>query len=160
MGRRVVSRAASGEHRVPCQSGLCDARGVDWVVVVFIGGEAILLAIALAVTLDGGRQLEAIGALTAQGATTPDVAARVRRLQERLTASEFELDQPVRNASFIDHLMGVGILRLDHELRIELANTAAHLLLGRTPGSIVGRSTMEAFLDPRAAGGGTPGRAP
>ena len=45
--------------------------------------------------------------------------------------------------------MGVGILRLDDGLRIELANTAAHLLLGRTPGSIVGLSTMEAFVDAR-----------
>ena len=122
---------------------------MDWVVVVFIGGEAILLAIAIGVILDRGRQLDAIRDLTAQGATTPDVAARVRRLQERLTASEFELDQQVRNASFLADLMGVGILRLDDELRIELANTAAHLLLGRTPGSILGRSTMEAFVDAR-----------
>ena len=149
MGRRVVSRAASGEHRVPCQSGLCDARGVDWAVVVFIGGEAILLAIAIGVILDRGRQLDAIRDLTAPEATTHDAAARVRRLQERLTASEFELDQQVRNASFLADLMGVGILRLDDELRIELANTAAHLLLGRTPGSILGRSTMEAFVDAR-----------
>jgi two-component system phosphate regulon sensor histidine kinase PhoR len=48
--------------------------------------------------------------------------------------------------------MGVGILRLDDSLRIELANTAAHLLLGRAPGSIVGRSTMEAFVDARVEG--------
>ena len=122
---------------------------MDWAVVVFIGGEAILLAIAIGVILDRGRQLDAIRDLTAGEATTHDVAARVRRLQERLTASEFELDQQVRNASFLADLMGVGILRLDNELRIELANTAAHLLLGRTPGSILGRSTMEAFVDAR-----------
>jgi two-component system phosphate regulon sensor histidine kinase PhoR len=116
---------------------------------MFIGGEAILLAIAIGIILDRGRQLDAIGDLTAQGAATDDVAARVRRLQERLAASEFELDQQVRNASYLADLMGVGILRLDDSLRIELANTAAHLLLGRAPGSIVGRSTMEAFVDAR-----------
>ena len=45
--------------------------------------------------------------------------------------------------------MGVGIVRLDDALRVELANAAAHLLLGRTPGSIVGRSAIEAFVDAR-----------
>jgi two-component system phosphate regulon sensor histidine kinase PhoR len=45
--------------------------------------------------------------------------------------------------------MGVGILRLDERLRVELANAAAHILLGRSPGSIVGRSAMEAFVDAR-----------
>jgi two-component system phosphate regulon sensor histidine kinase PhoR len=122
---------------------------VDWAVIVFIGGEAILLAIAFGMILDRGRQLDAIRDLTAQDDATDDVAARVRRLQERLAASEFELDQQVRNASYLADLMGVGILRLDDSLRIELANTAAHLLLGRAPGSIVGRSTMEAFVDAR-----------
>jgi two-component system phosphate regulon sensor histidine kinase PhoR len=122
---------------------------VDWAVVLFIGGEAILLAIAIGIILDRGRQLDAIRDLTAQDAATDDVAARVRRLQERLAASEFELDQQVRNASYLADLMGVGILRLDDSLRIELANTAAHLLLGRAPGSILGRSTMEAFVDAR-----------
>jgi PAS domain-containing protein len=148
----MVDRAASGEHRVPCRSRLCDARDVDWAVVLFIGGEAILLAIAVGIILDRGRQLDAIRDLTAQDAATDDVAARVRRLQERLAASEFELDQQVRNASYLADLMGVGILRLDDSLRIELANTAAHLLLGRAPGSIVGRSTMEAFVDARVEG--------
>jgi len=116
---------------------------------MFIGGEAILLAIAIGIILDRGRQLDAIRDLTAPDAATDDVAARVRRLQERLAASEFELDQQVRNASYLADLMGVGILRLDDSLRIGLANTAAHLLLGRAPGSIVGRSTMEAFVDAR-----------
>ena len=35
----------------------------------------------------------------------------------RLTASEFELDQQTRNASYLADLMGVGILRLDDSLR-------------------------------------------
>jgi two-component system, OmpR family, phosphate regulon sensor histidine kinase PhoR len=142
-------RAAAGRDRVPCRSCLCDARGVDWAVVAFIAGLAILLAIAVGVMLDRGRQLDAIRDLTAAGATSDDLAVRVRRLQERLTASEFELDQQVRNASYLADLMGVGILRLDDGLRVELANTATHLLLGRPPGSIVGQTVMEAFVDAR-----------
>ena len=122
---------------------------MDWPVVAFIGGQAILLAIAIGIILDRGRQLDAIREQTADGATSDDLSVRVRRLQERLTASEFELDQQVRNASYLADLMGVGILRLDDGLRVELANTAAHLLLGRPSGTIVGRSAMEAFVDAR-----------
>jgi two-component system phosphate regulon sensor histidine kinase PhoR len=122
---------------------------VDWAVVAFIAGEAVLLAIAIGIIFDRSRQLEAIRDVTADGATTDDLAARVRRIQERLTAAEFELDQQVRNASYLADLMGVGIVRLDDSLRVELANAAAHILLGRSPGTIVGRSAMEAFVDNR-----------
>jgi two-component system, OmpR family, phosphate regulon sensor histidine kinase PhoR len=122
---------------------------VDWAVVAFIAGQAILLAIAIGIILDRGRQLDAIRDLTAADGTTDDLAVRVRRLQERLTLSEFELDQQVRNASYLADLMGVGILRLDDALHVELANTAAHILLGRPPGGVVGRSAMEAFVDAR-----------
>jgi two-component system phosphate regulon sensor histidine kinase PhoR len=122
---------------------------VDWAVAAFIAGLAILLAIALGIILDRNRQLDAIREQTAGEATSDDLAIRVRRIQQRLTASEFELDQQVRNASYLADLMGVGILRLDDSLRVELANTAAHLLLGRSLGAIVGRSAMEAFVDAR-----------
>jgi two-component system, OmpR family, phosphate regulon sensor histidine kinase PhoR len=122
---------------------------VDWPVVVFIGAQAILLAIAIGVALARGRELESVRELTGRSEAGDDLAARVRRLQERLTASEFELDQQTRNASYLADLMGVGILRLDDSLHIELANAAAHILLGRTPGSITGRSAMEAFVDTR-----------
>jgi two-component system, OmpR family, phosphate regulon sensor histidine kinase PhoR len=122
---------------------------VDWPVAAFIAGLVVLLAIAVGIVLDRGRQLDAIRDLTDQEATSDDLSVRVRRLQERLIASEFELDQQVRNASYLADLMGVGILRLDDGLRIELANTAAHLLLARPPGAIVGLSAMEAFVDAR-----------
>jgi len=117
--------------------------------VAFIAGLAILLAIAIGIVFDRNRQLDAIRDLTDDEATTDDLAVRVRRLQERLTKSEFEVDQQVRNASYLADLMGLGIMRLDDSLRVELANAAAHLLLGRSPGGILGRSAMEAFVDAR-----------
>jgi two-component system, OmpR family, phosphate regulon sensor histidine kinase PhoR len=122
---------------------------VDWAALVFIAGLAILLAIVTGLFFERDRQLDAIRGLTVGESTSDDLSVRVRRLQERLTASEFELDQQVRNASYLADLMGVGILRLDDGLHVELANTAAHLLLGRSPGSIVGGSVMEAFVDAR-----------
>jgi two-component system phosphate regulon sensor histidine kinase PhoR len=45
--------------------------------------------------------------------------------------------------------MGHGIVRVDDDLRVESANTAAHLLLDRLPGSMIGRSAIEAFVDRR-----------
>jgi two-component system, OmpR family, phosphate regulon sensor histidine kinase PhoR len=45
--------------------------------------------------------------------------------------------------------MGVGIVRLGGDGRVELANLAAHVLLGRPPGSLRGRTTLESFVDAR-----------
>jgi two-component system phosphate regulon sensor histidine kinase PhoR len=122
---------------------------VDWLVIAFIAVQAILLALAIGVALGRGRDLDAIRELTSETELGGDLPARVRQLRERLAASEFELDQQVRNASYLADLMGVGILRLDDALRVELANAAAQVLLGRAPGSIVGRSVMETFVDAR-----------
>jgi two-component system phosphate regulon sensor histidine kinase PhoR len=122
---------------------------VDCLVVAFIAAQAVLLAIAIGILLGRGRSLDAIRDLTAEPDLSGDLPARVRQLRERLAASEFELDQQVRNASYLADLMGVGVLRLDDRLRIELANVAAHVLLGRPSGSIVGRSAIEAFVDAR-----------
>jgi two-component system phosphate regulon sensor histidine kinase PhoR len=94
-----------------------------------------------------------------------DVPTLVRRLRDRLDASEFELDQQVRNASYLADLMGVGIVRLDAQGRVELANAAAHIFLRRPVGSLTGRTAVETFLDSRVeeliaaaqAGGGASG---
>jgi len=118
----------------------CSAR-MDWIFVGFVGLLAIALALAIGIAIDRDRQLEAAREALVRGVPPEansatngvDVPTGVRRLRERLEASEFELDQQVRNASFLADLMGVGILRLDDELRIELANTAAHLRLRRNP---------------------------
>jgi two-component system phosphate regulon sensor histidine kinase PhoR len=122
---------------------------MDWAVLAFVGAQAILLAIAVGIIFARGRELDAIRQITVEDGAGVDLATRVRRIQERLTASEFELDQQVRNASYLADLMGVGILRLDDGLRVELANAAAHILLGRPPGSMAGRSAIDAFVDPR-----------
>ena len=122
---------------------------MDWIVVTFIAALVILLAVAIGIAIGRGRDLEAIRELTTAAELGGDLPSRVRQLRERLTASEFELDQQVRNASYLADLMGVGILRLDDRLRVELANPAAHVLLGRSPGSVVGRFAIEAFVDAR-----------
>jgi two-component system phosphate regulon sensor histidine kinase PhoR len=130
--------------------------GMDWIFVTFVGLLAIALAIAIGVAIDRDRQLEAARDAVVRGISPVDDAPRdadlptlVRRLRERLDASEFELDQQVRNASYLADVMGVGILRLDDRQRVELANPAAHILLRRAPGTIRGRTALETFVDGR-----------
>lgn len=47
-----------------------------------------------------------------------------------------------------DHA-SLGLIRFDHRLRVRTANLAAHHALERRPGSLVGRSLMETFVDHR-----------
>ncbi len=136
---------------------------MDWLFIGFVGLLAIALAVAIGVALDRERTLDAaraailwssLGAdddapaLTRSNAA-PDIASLVRRLRDRLDASEFELDQQVRNASYVADLMGVGILRLGEGGVVNLANAAAHVLLGRAPGTLPGGTVLETFIDGR-----------
>jgi two-component system, OmpR family, phosphate regulon sensor histidine kinase PhoR len=124
---------------------------MDWIFVAFVGLLAIALAAAIGVALDRDRTLDAIEAAIGGQEPGPsaDLATRARRLRERLEGAEFELDQQVRNASYLADLMGVGIVRLDEGGVVELANAAAHILLRRPPGSLRGRTVLETFVDGR-----------
>jgi two-component system phosphate regulon sensor histidine kinase PhoR len=125
---------------------------VDAAILALVGLLAILLAVAVSLVLARGKELAVVRDLTVgyvEGGSTEDVTGRVRRLREQLTATRIELGQQTRSISFLADLMGVGILRLDDDLRVALANAAAHTLLDRAPGSILGRSAIEAFVDGR-----------
>jgi two-component system phosphate regulon sensor histidine kinase PhoR len=129
---------------------------VDWIFITFVGLLAIALAIAIGAALDRDRQLTAARAAldpaTArreESSEEADLPTAIRRFRERLEASEFELDQQVRNAAYLADLMGVGIVRLDDAGTIELANAAAHILFRRAAGSMRGRTVLEAFVDTR-----------
>src|SRR4051812_1402368 len=152
---------------------------MDWIFVAFVGAMAIALAVAIGVAIDRDRQLEGVRAAVARSTSglsgggsvrtrlpgsdadtaaptaaaddvpSAELATRVRRLRERLDASEFELDQQVRNASYLADLMGVGIVRFNDLRVVELANAAAHILLRRPQGSLRGRTALEAFVDGR-----------
>lgn len=73
--------------------------------------------------------------------------ATVRRL--RVAAARRDDDIAQRGSDHVSLLQALdsGILRVDPGLRVTAANAAAHTLLGRAPGGLVGRSVMEAFLD-------------
>jgi len=131
---------------------------MDWIFIVFLAILAIALVFMIGLVIDRERQLDAARDAVVRGATgtaaTPrganeDLPTLVRRLRERLDTSEFELEQQVRSASHLADVMGVGILGLDDRQRVEQANAAAHVLLRRTPGSIVGLTAIETFVDSR-----------
>jgi len=79
----------------------------------------------------------------------------LRRTQARLDRLRAEDEDRARAAgartadeAALREALDSGLIRLDPALRISEANGRAHALLGRATGSLVGRSVMEAFMDP------------
>jgi two-component system phosphate regulon sensor histidine kinase PhoR len=77
---------------------------------------------------------------------------RARATIERLRRDDTDraklaADRAAEDAAFRDALDS-GLLRVDPTLRIGEANARAHVLLGRAAGGLVGRSLIEAFIDP------------
>ena len=133
---------------------------MDGLVIAFVALQAIALAIALGIAWSRGRTIEAIDeslreadaaapAGTAAGAGDEDLPDRLRRLRRRAEAAEFGLEQRLRDLAYLADLVGVGIVRLNDDLRVEVANTAAHVFLRRQPGSMLGRTAIEALADHR-----------
>ncbi len=129
---------------------------MDWNVIGIVGLLAIALAVAAGVAIGRNRTLRAtraalvgVGTADDAGDPTAGLPTLARRLRDRLDASELELDQQLRNASYLADVIGVGIVRIDDHGTVELANTAAHIFLQRPPGSLLGRTALEAFLDSR-----------
>jgi len=138
---------------------------VDGIVIAFVAVLAIAVAAATSIAIARGRQLDAVGdvlddadraarrtgnvADASAGPAGEDLQDRVGRLRRRAEAAELALDQRLRDLGYLADLVGVGIVRLTDDLRVEVANTAAHVYLGRESGSMVGRTAMEALGDHR-----------
>jgi two-component system, OmpR family, phosphate regulon sensor histidine kinase PhoR len=124
--------------------------GMDWPLGVILLGLGAILGAALGVAHErrrtAGQLLHALG----PARDGDDLRSRVRRLVERAASLEGELARARREAAHLSDLMGVGIVRLDDALQVVDANVAAHLLLGRSPGTLVGLTAIEAFVDRRA----------
>jgi two-component system, OmpR family, phosphate regulon sensor histidine kinase PhoR len=135
---------------------------MDWVVIGFLALQAIALAVALGIAWSRGRTIEAIdeslreaegeqprGDITVGDIGREDLTDRLRRLRRRAEAAEFGLQQRLRDLAYLADLVGVGIVRLTDDLRVEVANTAAHVFLGRQPTTMLGRTAIEALGDHR-----------
>ncbi|MBA3236680.1 MAG: PAS domain-containing protein [Chloroflexi bacterium] len=104
------------------------------------------LAIVGTVAVRARRQVAEIRtAVAASGDPAVAVRALVKRAErtERARAD----DARARN-EFIESLT-LGVLTLDAATRIVDANSAAHQLVDASPGSLIGRTLIEAFIDTR-----------
>jgi two-component system, OmpR family, phosphate regulon sensor histidine kinase PhoR len=131
------------------------------VLVIVLG--AALGAAAVAIRRRDTALAAIAHRLGATSSSTGALLSAAQQLEARAVAAEHRLDRWSRDVSFFGELVGVGFVRLDGELRVDLANPAAHALLEQPPGQLVGRSVMEAFVDARieslvdaAWGGGSP----
>jgi two-component system phosphate regulon sensor histidine kinase PhoR len=73
--------------------------------------------------------------------------AIIRRLRASAALHDEEVARGGAEQAGLLRALDSGVLRVDGGLRVVAANPAAHTLLGRPPGTLPGRSVMEAFLD-------------
>ena len=114
------------------------------VIAIVVGG---LVAVVVAIVVSSRRGT--FGAARMGTAHAADEASELRHLRDRLAGTERELAEQLRNATSLADLTGAGIIRVDPRGVVELANGAAHTLLGRDPGALPGRTVVEVFLDRR-----------
>ena len=126
-------------------------------MIAFIIVQAVALGAAIALAIVRGRALGRVRELLAPIDATGrepvdqdgvDVEQSVLALLERTRTAEWETAQVERDRTALLDIIGVGIVRLDDDLKVDLANAAAHQYLGRAAGSLLGRSAIEAFIDP------------
>lgn len=126
-------------------------------MVGFVALQAVAVAVLAGIVLARGRLLEGIADGLREGDPRAaqeagiggDLADGVRRLRRRAEAAEYALAQRLRDLAYLADLIGVGVVRLTDDLHVEVANTAAHVFLGRKPGEMLGRTAMEALGDHR-----------
>ena len=127
---------------------MCNARNVDAVALLFIALLAILLGWSLSATVSRGRTLDRL-ADAAGAKTADDVERLVREALERAETADWQAGQVTYDAAFLTELLSAGIVHLRDDLVVTSANGAAHAILERRAGSMVGRSAFEAFVDAR-----------
>jgi len=105
---------------------------------------ALVLSIVLGIAL-----VVAVSVALSDRRTAARALDDARRSAARATDADRGLELARRDLGLVIDLTGIGIVRVDDALRIALANSAAHALLDTAPGSMVGRSAIEAFVDRR-----------
>jgi two-component system phosphate regulon sensor histidine kinase PhoR len=96
------------------------------------------------------RSLERLRDLTgATDASPAAIEARVASLVETAASSDARLAAGAANLASIVSELPIGVLRVDDDLVVRVANPAAHLIADRDAGTMVGRSLIEAFVESR-----------
>ena len=124
---------------------------MDPVVVLFIAGLVVLIGYVAGIAISRGRAIERLADAT--GATdADDVERRVREALDDASAARWNAEQVGHDTGYLTELLTAGIVRLRDDLVVEFANEAAHAILERHSGTMVGRSALEAFVDTRVEG--------
>jgi len=121
---------------------------MDTVELLFIVVLVILLGSSLAAAISRGRALERLQEATG-ASDADDVERRVRMAIEQAEDARWHAEQTAHDTDYLTELLTAGVVRLRDDLTVEFANGAAHVMLERRPGSMVGRSALEAFVDTR-----------
>jgi two-component system phosphate regulon sensor histidine kinase PhoR len=121
-----------------------DAAGLIALAIV-----ALALGVAVSRAVAQARELERLHELTQAGEGPGALERRARELVDRAAAAEWAASQSTAEMEYLGDLVGIGLVRLDDAGRIDFANAAAHAFLGLSPGSMLGRTALEAFVDER-----------
>ncbi len=130
---------------------MCHIRPVDVAAVFFIAGLVVVLGWVLAGSISRGRLIDRIGDATG-AEDAQDVERRVRSALDGADEARWQAEQTAFDSRYLTELLSAGIVRLRDDLTVESANGAAHAMLDRKPGSMIGRPALEAFVDSRIEG--------
>jgi len=121
---------------------------IDALVLALFAAGALLVAVVAGQSIGRGRALDSIADVTGADPSDADAVARsVQRIARRAADAEYRHEQVRRDLAYLADLIGVGIVRLSDDLRVEFANVAAHHFLDREAGWMAGRTAIEAFGD-------------
>jgi two-component system phosphate regulon sensor histidine kinase PhoR len=127
---------------------MCHIRPVDIIALLFIAGLVVVLGWVLAGSISRGRLIDRIGEATG-AEDARDVERRVRAALDGADEARWQAEQAAFDSRYLTELLSAGIVRLRDDLTVEAANGAAHAMLDRKPGTMIGRPALEAFLDSR-----------
>ncbi len=114
-----------------------------WLVAIAaLGGFAIVGIVAV-------RTRRQVGEIRTAVAASGDPVQTVRALVKRVERLERVRADDARGRSDFIEFLSLGVLSVDSETRIVDANGAAHQLVDASPGSLIGRTLIEAFIDTR-----------
>jgi two-component system phosphate regulon sensor histidine kinase PhoR len=115
---------------------------------IFVGGLAVALAVVLGIAISRGATLARIReSLGAPGGDDLEAAAMALVTAERQASFRTRLGE--RDLTSLIDLLSIGIIRVSDRGIVDRANHAAHVFLGARPGSLPGKTAMEAFIDAR-----------
>ena len=114
-----------------------------WLIAIVALGALLVVGTA------GIRARRQVAALERAGGVVPgtDPVIAITALRERVASLEADATAVAADRAALVEALRLGVIGVDERLRIVTANAAAHGLMERAPGSLVGRSLIEMFLD-------------